>query len=415
MGGISLSRRRRVTVTLAVLGLLAVLATYVGLTLSAPNPVARALPNDGYERSFAIAEVEIPWPEQPAALGILGNEPVRSNENDAVVPAASLAKLIPVLVSLEKLPFGDEMPTRYPLTQRDVTYQSEGLQIDAATTRVIAGTTQSRYEMLQQILLASSSNSALSYRDWMFGDQAAFVAETEQWLAKHGLSSMVMREVTGLDPEQTRSNASDFVRVAQLALAQPVIAEIAAQPSATLENVGVLKNTNPLLGESGVRGLKTGSIVDAQGTEYRNIIVARDVTVAGRALTVIVVALAQPNPQARLEVARQLLNSIDANIQQIEVAQKGETVGTVTAWNGQAYDLVTADGASTVLTLDESADRTVRVQPLPAGTEAGATVGQVVIKTPTGEQRVEVVLTESIPEPDAWWRLTHPFEVWGWR
>lgn len=389
--------------------------TYVWVALSAPNPSARPSIAGGYDRSFSISEVAIPWPEQPAAVGILGNETVRSNGNETVVPAASLAKLVPVLVSLENIPYGSEEPARYAMTQRDVTYRAEGLRIDAATTPVLAGTSQSRYEMLQQILLASSGNSALSYRDWMFGDQTTFEVETAQWLARHNLDSMIVREPTGLDPELTRSNARDLVRVAQLALEQPVIAEIAAQSGATIENVGVLKNTNPLLGDPGVRGLKTGSIVDAAGVEYRNIIAVRDVTVGDRTVTFIVVALAQPNSEARIEVTRQLLGSIDANIQEIQVATPDESIGTVTAWNGQSIDLVTTDAVSTVLTLDESATRTVKVPPIPAGTKAGTVVGEVVIETPTGEQTSDVVITESIPVPDAWWRLTHPVEVWSWR
>ncbi len=66
----------------------------------------------------------------------------------------------------------------------------------------------------------------------------------------------------------------------------------------------------------------------------------------------------------------------------------------VILWNG---------AASTVTTdLDLGAARTV-----------DAAVGEVRVTGPLDAATVGVHLTADIPDPDAWWRLTHPLQLWG--
>jgi D-alanyl-D-alanine carboxypeptidase (penicillin-binding protein 5/6) len=42
----------------------------------------------------------------------------------------------------------------------------------------------------------------------------------------------------------------------------------------------------------------------------------------------------------------------------------------------------------------------------------GAEVGTVV-RGPSARRRRPCILTADIPDPDAWWRLTHPLQLFG--
>ena len=44
---------------------------------------------------------------------------------------------------------------------------------------------------------------------------------------------------------------------------------------------------------------------------------------------------------------------------------------------------------------------------------AGASVGAINLTGPLGSASAGLRLTDDIPEPDAWWRLTHPLQLWG--
>lgn len=406
-------RRRRLRPAVAIAGILLVtILAYVGFTLVPAFPDARGTVLNGAEQTFAIDEQKIPWPAEPAAIGILGNPDIRTNGNESVVPMASLAKLIPVVMSLEGEPAGTA--GEYLLTDRDRAYFEQAVRVDGSRAPVPVGERVSQGELIQLMLLASANNYALTYRDWMFGDNETFTSQAADWLTSHGLTSMTISEPTGLSPEETRSTARDLARLGMLALEYPQIADVVAQPRADIAGIGTIKNTNPLIADPGVRGLKTGSVRDASGVDSRNIIIARDVTVADRTVTVVTVVLGQPTAEARVEAARSLVGSIDANIQKVSVLREGEVVGRVTVWDGRTIDLVAAGDAATVLTLDEAADRSVNLEPIAVGTPAGAKVGTITVTTPTGPITADVVLTESLREPDAWWRLTHPFAVWGW-
>jgi D-alanyl-D-alanine carboxypeptidase (penicillin-binding protein 5/6) len=62
--------------------------------------------------------------------------------------------------------------------------------------------------------------------------------------------------------------------LAQLALANPVVAEIARTRTVELPGAGEVTNTNDLLSDPGVVGLKTGSLA-----AFYNLLAAKDITV----------------------------------------------------------------------------------------------------------------------------------------
>lgn len=388
--------------------LLVSLLTFFGFVIAAPMPAVAVTPTAGYEKSFEVTADEPAWPEQPAAISVWGNPAIESNSAEAQVPMASIAKLVCALVSLDAKPFESTENDTYTLGPKDSAYIAEVLKEDGSTEPVAEGTALTRYQMLELMLLPSANNYALSYVDWMFGSNDAYVAAAREFLAKHKLTEMTVVEPTGLSFDNVAS-ARNLATIGALALDQPVLAQIMAEKTADIPGVGVIKSSNPLQNDPGVRGMKTGTT-----SAGRNLILAQDFTVADRTITAIVVTLGQPSAEARVDTSRALAANVAANTQQLAVATKAESVATATSWNGEQIALITTKDAATVLTRNETAKRTVALSPVTAGMDAGAKVGTVTITTPTGTQKVAVALGASIPEPDLWWRLGHPFEVLGW-
>ena len=69
---------------------------------------------------------------------------------------------------------------------------------------------------------------------------------------------------SGLDPSTT-STAADQVRLGLAAMRVPALAAITAEATAVVPVAGVVRNTNTLLGQDGIVGLKTGSTQAAGG------------------------------------------------------------------------------------------------------------------------------------------------------
>ncbi|HEY1914137.1 MAG TPA: hypothetical protein VGH27_01045 [Streptosporangiaceae bacterium] len=79
-----------------------------------------------------------------------------------------------------------------------------------------------------------------------------------------GMTGISYTDASGLDPATT-STAADQVRLGMAAMHVPALAEIAALPTAVVPVAGVIRNTNKLLGQDGIAGLKTGSTQAAGG------------------------------------------------------------------------------------------------------------------------------------------------------
>jgi D-alanyl-D-alanine carboxypeptidase (penicillin-binding protein 5/6) len=73
-----------------------------------------------------------------------------------------------------------------------------------------------------------------------------------------GMTGISYTDASGLDPATT-STAADQVRLGMAAMHVPALAEIAALPTAVIPVAGVIRNTNKLLGEDAIAGLRTGS------------------------------------------------------------------------------------------------------------------------------------------------------------
>lgn len=409
--------RRRTRRLAAILTALVVLTAggYTAACAFAPLRAPAVQLTGEAERQFAAdpapAQAAVDAEALPTAVGWLHDDEVWANTEEAQ-PIASISKLVTVLVGLERQPLaaGEEGPV-HVWTAEDRARTDAYLAQDGVAYPIPVGTEVTARQMLTLALIPSANDFAAAYAYSLFGDNEAFVAAVEDWKARQGLDSLALAEPTGMD-ERNAATPSDVLRVARLALRQPAIAEIARLPRAELPwGIGVVESTNPLFSAlPEVRGLKTG-YTDIAGY---NLAAAQASSASGRDLVKLAVTLGRPTEEARIESSLAALAALEAAPQPVELVAKGEELGTAVTVDGVSIPLVASAAASTVLVPGEATTRITELGSLGPG-EAGRSAGTIRVETPSGPQEVPVVADADIVEPDLWWRLTHPAEVFGWR
>lgn len=344
--------------------------------------------------------------QKPTALGWAGESGAWSNDFDTPRQIASITKLVTVLVCLDAKPVeaGSDGPS-YALTEQDAEIRRTVLESDGVVADVPVGRKLTTRQFIELALLPSANNYAISYARHVFGTNAGFQKAVGEWIAKHGLKTLRVTEPSGLSEENVAS-ATELVEIGRLALADPLVAEVVAEPWADIPGIGPIANSNPLIGDANVIGLKTGTL----SSSGYNLLVARKDRVGDREAVTIAAVLGRPSAAARAKDARAVLRDAPKAFAEVALVDQDSKIGTVRTWQGETVELRAARPASAVLLPDETASRKVRVGTLGAGA-AGRTVGTILTEAPTGKSSVPVVTSRAIAKPDLWWRVTHPATV----
>lgn len=347
------------------------------------------------------------WPA--AGSGSLGVEGLGTTaaSSDEAVPMASITKVITALVVLDALPLAvGETGPEYTFTRADRTAYQNTLAADESALDVPVGGTLTQYQLLEGMLIGSAGNYADKLVDGLYPSDAVYARAAMQWLTQHGLAGITVVDSSGISPSNTATPAA-LVALARRALANPVIAEIVAKPSVELPGAGLVENTNALLGEPGIVGIKTGLLFD----DY-NLLAARDITIGDTTVRAYASVLGQPDSETRFAAARDLLNGLDAQLAPTIALPAGSIVGTVSTLWADPVDIVTATDGSVIL-WNGSPSSAVSDLSLGDDWADGASVGTVTISGPIGEAQVEALLAAEVEGPSPWWRLTHPLQLFG--
>lgn len=409
-------RRRAIIAGVVVLVLASLLAGYVGWALNAPvgaaaassqapvvaapEPVVFAQPTDGV---FAVSAT--------GAVDHLGPDGIQlAGGGDDPRPIASISKLITAMVVLDAHPLtsvDDPGPT-ITFDRDDHALYDKYYLLNATILSMPAGSSMSLRDAVETMLVASASNYAEAVADWAFGSQSAFVAATREWIAARGLTGTVLVEPTGIDPRNV-STPSDLMALARLAQADPVIAQITSMRSLDVPGLDRVRNTNSLLGSSGITGLKTGTL-EGSGS---NLLFTADLPVGDAgSLSVVGVVLGAFSRSTLDTEVEALLASIAAGFHRIPVAEKGQEVGTYTTAWGESARMVLGGGASVLTWSDTPIEATLETTTLTTG-ELSEEVGTVTYTAGVETATVPVVLESTIEPPSEWWRLTHPGDLGG--
>ena len=195
-------------------------------------------------------------------------------------------------------------------------------------------------QALQAVLLPSANNIAVLLAIHDAGTLAAFVARMNTTARLLRMRSTTYTDPSGFNPETT-STASDQLRLARVAMRDPTFATIVAEPAAVLPVAGRIANINALVGTDGYVGVKTGSDSAAGGC----LVFAKQITVAGRHLTVLGAVLGQHQGlpvEAALAAARRLGDSLASAVHLAVVVPAGTRVLSASSADGRHTTAVTA-------------------------------------------------------------------------
>ncbi|WP_298408015.1 M56 family metallopeptidase [Janthinobacterium sp.] len=181
-----------------------------------------------------------------------------AKDADAVVPIASITKLMTAMVVLDAGLDPDEQ-LRIVRADGDASLQRHSLLAD--------GVAVSRGALLQLALLPSENRAAAALARTYPGGGAAFQQALQAKIRHLGLHRTTLLDPVGSSPANT-STASEVAKIVAAAARYPDIARITSHPQASVAVNGKLRtlhNTNPLVGGKGwdIVLSKTGSSHEA--------------------------------------------------------------------------------------------------------------------------------------------------------
>ncbi|MDP3950594.1 MAG: D-alanyl-D-alanine carboxypeptidase, partial [Microbacterium sp.] len=198
-----------------------------------------------------------------------------------------------------------------------------------------------------------------------------------------------------------------LLRLGERAMQNPVFAEIVGTVSADIPGAGLVTNTNGMLADPGVVGIKTGTL------EGWSMLTAKDVTIGDTTVRLFAAVLNQGSNDERLAVTRSLFAEVETALQDAPTTlPAGTVVGEVETLWGTNVDLVTDEDATVLLWNGAAADAAAT---LALGDEraAGDQAGSLSVTGPVDAVEVSVSLEDEVSGPSPWWRLTHPLELLG--
>ena len=184
---------------------------------------------------------------------------VISKNSDAVVPIASITKLMTAMVILDR---GLDLEQRIVLSRDDVD------SVKGTRSRLRTGSVLTRDELLMLALMASENRAAAALGRTYPGGMPAFVAAMNAKAAKLGMTDSHFVEPTGLSPANVAS-ARDLAKLVGAAHGYPLIREYSTREKARVRAFGGrhldFRNTNGLVRSSywEIDLSKTGYISEA--------------------------------------------------------------------------------------------------------------------------------------------------------
>lgn len=240
--------------------------------------------------SIYTASGTLPEGALAAAIGVTddGNGVIAASGDTKPRPIASIAKVITAMTLLEKyqLKQGEAGP-EIQITENDEQLYIDYVAKNGTAASVKAGVSITLHDALEAMLLMSANNIADTAAIWGFGSISEYHKYANNMLYELGLEdTKVGGDASGFDP-QTTSTPSDLVKLGEIAMKNPVFAEIVGSSGGSMPYAGDIPNYNGLVNKHGFSGIKHGDSLEAGITvlfSTQKNINGKDVTVVGAIL-----------------------------------------------------------------------------------------------------------------------------------
>ncbi|HVA08387.1 MAG TPA: hypothetical protein VNG12_16755 [Acidimicrobiales bacterium] len=400
-------RRRGLVIAVLAIAVVGGVASFTGIRLSAPLPVAVVTPTIRHS-PLVISDsspVNLPWTttgQSAVAIPSVGIDVQSGPEQPA--PVASLTKMMTAYVVLHDHPLdsGQNGPN-IVISQDDLTDFDTDTVSDQANAQVTLGEVLTERQLLGGMIIHSANDYADALARWDAGSLPAFVAKMNSAAVQLGMDHSHYADPSGFDPA-SQSTAGDQLKVAAPDMNDPVFASLARMTSITLPVAGTLSTYTPLLGVQGIIGVKSGFTSQAGGCDV--------VAVIRKVHGLPVLILSAVTGQTGLSVigkaglfALNLANFAANAIGSSPIIRSGEVVAHVTA----AGHTVNAVASQTVHMLSWPGVRATRVlfdtRHVQPGTLRGTRIGSFMMDLGTQRVVIPVRLSQDLPRESLEQRL----------
>ncbi|MGA2527617.1 MAG: D-alanyl-D-alanine carboxypeptidase [Acidimicrobiales bacterium] len=300
-----------------------------------PLPSLVALVPGSSKIAGSVALLPFPSTGQSAVyvrgVGLLGATP-----DEASVPIASLTKVMTAVIVLRDHPLGDGSGPSFTMTAADHEQWIQAVANGDSSLEVVAGERLTERQLLEALMIPSACNIADYLARWDAGSIPAFVRKMNAMAATLGLRQTHYADASGVNPG-SRSTALDQALLGSYAMTVPGMVSIEDHPDMRFPVEGLAPNYNPVVGEDGVIGLKSGFTDAAQIC----LVIAARRKVGDRIVLVVASTLSQPSSlQGAGDIELQLLDAATADLGVHEVLFAHEPVAKVVAgWTAKATEL----------------------------------------------------------------------------
>ena len=310
-------------------------------------------------------------------------------------PAASLTKLMTILLTLEALDAGEIA------LADEVTVSEAAAGMGGSQALLDAGGVYTVEDLLKSLIVASANDSAVALAELLRGSENAFAGRMNERAAELGLSGTHYVNASGLPAERQHTTARDIAALSLEVLSHPLYFDYSTIWMDEIlhknNRVTDLVNTNRLIRfYEGADGVKTGSTSEAgyciSATAKRG---------GERFLAVI---LGSSTSAKRFSLAQELLTYAFDHYETAELLHEGDVVVQgVPVENAvvRQADLAAKADLTALTRKGEGASLTVEVSApsvLRAPLSAGEIVGEAVaMREGEAVARVPLVLTQDLP------------------
>lgn len=280
------------------------------------------------------------WPHVGSAAIVIPALGVQRSYHDAVLPIASLTKMMTAYVTLQKLPLnpGETGPC-LTINAPDVAFYDTIRSQGESSAAVAVGERLCEDQLLAGLLVHSAGNFATLLANLAWGGTTVFLAHMNEDARLLGLSDTHYADVRGIDTGSV-STALQQGQLAALLMQSAVVRAIVDQPTVTLPVAGTLGSYTPFVGTHNVVGVKSGRTDAAGGCD----VMAVNFDVQGHNELAYAVVLGARGGDllgpAGLE-ALALETSVLSSQRSLEIPA-GTVVGTI-GWDNQRVNVITQE------------------------------------------------------------------------
>lgn len=321
-------------------------------------------------------------------------------------PIASITKIVTALTVLQAKPLqaGEQGPT-ITLTESDAQILQHYQSINGSTAPAPPGLKISELDALTTMLLPSANNYADTLAIWAYGSQENFVVAANKFLQSNNLSESSLADASGFSPN-SKSSAKDLIKLGQMALGNPVLKNIVNKKSAIIPGIGEIKNTNFLLANNGVIGIKTGNTDEAK----KCLLFAADYTINGQTITVFSALLGQETFGDLATNSQAMFVSAQNNFFNSALIKKNDSIGEYkTPW-GESTKIIASDDLYVVTWQNNIPENQISANPISTN-NTNLQVGKITSKSGTETKTTNLKIPNQLKGPSIIWRLTHPLKV----